>query len=120
MEPPGAPPGGELQKHALGRWGGEVGLKSGSCLLHRLCLSPHKARDPFVGFTCAAAAGFAPSGAFLPLSCLFPRSALFPRSLSAPVRELLADVHAAQRARAFQLSAFNPLCQFALMLQREI
>lgn len=55
-----------------------------------------------------------------PILCLFPRSALFPRSLLASERRLLAEVHAAQRARAFQLSAFNPVCQLVLMLQREI
>lgn len=35
-------------------------------------------------------------------------------------QRLLAGVHAAQRSRAFQLSAFNPVCQLVLMLLHEI
>lgn len=57
---------------------------------------------------------------FWPVLCLFPRRSLFPRSLLASVRRLLAEIHAAQKGRAFQLSATNPLCQLSLMLQCEI
>lgn len=45
---------------------------------------------------------------FWPVLCLFPRRSLFPRSLLASVRRLLAEIHAAQKGRAFQLSATNP------------
>lgn len=43
-----------------------------------------------------------------PVLCLFPRNSLFPRSLLASERRLLAEIHVAQKARAFQLSVSNP------------
>lgn len=113
MAPPEAPSGGQLRKHTLGK---EKRLKLVSCFSHRSFWSSPKPRDPLFRVHLRGRVRQVRPG----LSCLFPRSTLFPRSLLAPVRELLAEVHAAQRVRAFQLSAFNPLCQFALMLQREI
>lgn len=122
-----APPAGERQKHGISLQGAERPEIKGSMVFFDAFLFrqrgeiaqirflfPPQAGRLFPGVTCA--------GAFQPVgrSAAGFQGALWFPARSWPRCEVLAEVHAAQRARAFQLSAFNPLCQLALMLQREI
>ncbi len=63
------------------------------------------------------------SGTFLPLgqSCVYFQGAVFfPGPSWASERRLLAEIHVAQKARAFQLSVSNTQCQLVCNVQREI